>query len=184
MWVPFSPSTGLAQPNGLAFDKAGNLYVANTQNGTIEKFTSGGVGSLYANTLSTTDAPARLAFDAAGNLFVADFTGGNIEKITTAGVASIFATAGLVRPNGLAFDSSGNLYASNASPTNTVVKFTPAGVESPFASGGGLNSPTYLQFTSDAGVPLALPFPEPSSFLLAGVGGIALLRRSRRVLKH
>ena len=34
---------------GLAFDSAGNLYVAN-QGGHIQKFTPDGVGSLFANT--------------------------------------------------------------------------------------------------------------------------------------
>jgi hypothetical protein len=34
----------------LAFDSAGNLYAANFGNNTIEKFTSGGVGTVFAST--------------------------------------------------------------------------------------------------------------------------------------
>src|SRR5690349_5874836 len=36
--------SGLNHPTGLAFDPAGNLYVANSGNGTIEKFSSDGSG--------------------------------------------------------------------------------------------------------------------------------------------
>ncbi len=38
-------STGLNQPQGLAFDSTGNLFVANYGNNTIMKFTSDGVGT-------------------------------------------------------------------------------------------------------------------------------------------
>jgi DNA-binding beta-propeller fold protein YncE len=34
---------------GLAFDSAGKLYVANSNNGTVEEFTSQGIGSVFAN---------------------------------------------------------------------------------------------------------------------------------------
>jgi len=37
-------ASGLAGPEGLAFDRSGNLYVANYNNGTIYKFDSSGIG--------------------------------------------------------------------------------------------------------------------------------------------
>jgi hypothetical protein len=50
----------LISPYGLAFDSAGNLYASNYNDNTIEKFTPGGVGSVFANTgLSN---PTFLAF--------------------------------------------------------------------------------------------------------------------------
>ena len=51
-------SSGLSSPQGIAFDSAGNLYVANGGNGTIQKFTPGGVGSVFASGLN---APASIA---------------------------------------------------------------------------------------------------------------------------
>jgi DNA-binding beta-propeller fold protein YncE len=39
----------LNAPYGMAFDSAGNLYVVNTGNSTIEKFTTNGTASLFAN---------------------------------------------------------------------------------------------------------------------------------------
>ena len=55
-----STDLGLAGLSGLAFDSAGNLYVANTLGKNIERFTPDGVGSLFANTPGS--APQGLAF--------------------------------------------------------------------------------------------------------------------------
>jgi glucose/arabinose dehydrogenase len=59
---------GLNYPAGLAFDQAGNLFVAD--GGAIYKFTPAGVRTTFALGLSN---PAGLAFDSAGNLFAAEF---------------------------------------------------------------------------------------------------------------
>jgi DNA-binding beta-propeller fold protein YncE len=60
------------------------LYVANTGNNTIVKFTSGGVASVFAN--SGLDNPVGLAFDSAGNLYVANAGNSNtIMKFTPSG---------------------------------------------------------------------------------------------------
>lgn len=78
---------GLNRPYGLAFDSTGNLYVSSVTS-TIEKFTSNGVGTIFANSgLST---PVGLAFDSAGNLYAANNTSSSIEKFTPAGVGSEF----------------------------------------------------------------------------------------------
>ena len=41
-------NSGLSDPRGLAFDSADNLYVANSGTDTIEEFTPGGGGSVFA----------------------------------------------------------------------------------------------------------------------------------------
>src|SRR4051794_19305680 len=54
-------NSGLLAAVGMAFDGAGNLYVANSVGNTIQKITPAGVGSVFASTgLST---PFGLAFD-------------------------------------------------------------------------------------------------------------------------
>ena len=90
----------LSQPYGLAFDPAGNLYVANDGNSTIEKFAADGTGSLFASTnLSFPDA---LAFDALGNLYVGNLGIDTVEIFTPDGVGTTFAS-NVDRPVALAF---------------------------------------------------------------------------------
>jgi len=89
-----------------------------------------------------------------------------IEEFTSGGVGSVFANAGLNSPIGLAFDSTGNLYAANYA-ANTIEKFTPGGVGSVFAN-TGLSSPTFITFT-----------PEPSTWAMFAIGGVALVLRKR-----
>ena len=63
-----SSPPGSTIPSGLAFDSAGNLYVANGEIHTVDKVTPTGNVSTFASGFIS---PA-LAFDAAGNLYVAD----------------------------------------------------------------------------------------------------------------
>ncbi len=79
--------TGLNQPYGLAFDKAGNLWVADSENNRVLRYDSpfmdGEGASLVIGATGYTDSidatqqnglvvPRALAFDSAGNLLVAD----------------------------------------------------------------------------------------------------------------
>jgi hypothetical protein len=141
---PFA--SGFDSPQGLAFDTAGNLYVANYNSGTVSKVTPTGTVSTFASGLGHPDG--GLAFDAAGNLYVADFGNNLIRKVTPAGVVSTFVF-NINNPAALAFDAAGNLYVANLGNTGqpqTVSKVTPAGVVSIFAS--GFLYPTGLAFDS------------------------------------
>ena len=91
------------QPQDIAVDKLGNLYVADTANSTVRKITATGVVSTLAGRAGecgSTDgsgAAARfclesgIAVDKAGNLFVADTGNSTVRKITAAGVVSTVA---------------------------------------------------------------------------------------------
>ena len=142
-------SSGLQIPYGLAFDSAGNLFVANFHDvgSFIMKFTPGGVGSVFASSgLNGARVPA---FDSAVNLYVASPRNNRIMKFSPTGSdLGVFADSadGLNHPSGLAFDSAGNLYAANA-VGNSIIKFTPGGVGSVFAN-TGLNGPASLAFDS------------------------------------
>jgi streptogramin lyase len=142
-------TTGIGIPSGLAFDSAGNLYVANETGNAIRKFSPAGVdlGNFATTGLN---GPEGLAFDSAGNLYVANAGSNTVRRFSPAGVdLGDFATTGLNFPSGLAFDSAGNLYVTNANNTvNTVRKFSPSGVDLGNFATTGLNGPEGLAFDS------------------------------------
>ncbi|MGE3817822.1 MAG: FG-GAP-like repeat-containing protein [Isosphaeraceae bacterium] len=128
---------GLSAPNNLAFDAAGNLYIANRAANNIRKVTPTGVVSTFASGLN---GPAALAFDAAGNLYVANAANNTVSKVTPAGVVSTIISSGLNLPQGLIIDSAGNLYVANSN-VGTLLKYTLSGTSlGTFASGiSGVN---------------------------------------------
>jgi sugar lactone lactonase YvrE len=145
-------------PEGMAIDKSGNLYVADAQNNVIRKITTAGVVSTYAGSgtsglqngtaLSAEFAgPNGLAIDTSGNLYVADFFNNVIREITPAGMVSTYAgngTKGFINgaagtaefsiPSGMAIDTASNLYIAEVS-NKVIRKITPAGDVSTYASG-------------------------------------------------
>ena len=138
---------GIDEPEGLAFDAAGSLYVADCDGslgtyGTISRVTSSGAVSTFA--YSGLDWPDALAFDAAGNLYVTNEVTNTVSKVTSAGAVSTFISIAIDNPEGLAFDAAGNLYVANL-VNSTISKVTPAGVVSTFVS-SGLSNPVGLAF--------------------------------------
>ena len=138
-------AVGLNYPWGLAFDRAGNLFVPD--GGAIYKFTPAGVRTTFASGLTS---PVGLAFDSAGNLFVSDQGSGSILKFTPVGVRTTFAS-GLDAPVGLAFDRAGNLFVTDGGDIigpghGHVYRFTPNGVRTTLAS--GFITPNSLAFDS------------------------------------
>jgi len=90
--IPQAPTVStffstLNDPAGVAFDAAGNLYVANELSNTISKVTPAGAVTTFVS--SGLSYPAGLAFDAAGNLYVANEGSNTISKVTV-GRAEIF----------------------------------------------------------------------------------------------
>ena len=96
----------LSEPRGLAFDAAGNLYLAEW--GRVRRInTSGRITTVAATSTPTGDGgsptaswanPADVAFDEDGNLLVADSGGHRIWKMTPAGAVSTIAGNGGFSP--------------------------------------------------------------------------------------
>src|SRR5665213_3597259 len=155
-------ASGLGDPRGMAFDNAGNLYVANFQGETISKIAPNGTTSIFATGF---DGPNGMAVDTTGNLYVANYFENNVLKITSNGTVSTFGARVLDGPEGLAFDSAGNLYVANYF-NNTVSEISPTGTVSTFAT--GLSTPRFLVVA-----------PEPSCLALLSMFGVGLLARRR-----
>ena len=94
-------------PRGLAMDKAGSLYIADSGNNLIRVVTPDGnintaVGSGFAGTggdgLVATAAnvyqPSAVVFDSAGNMYIAEESGQYIRKVGTNGIISSVAGNG------------------------------------------------------------------------------------------
>src|SRR4051794_8726795 len=91
--------SGLSSAEGLAFDTAGNLYVAEIGNNRVTRFAPNGTSSLFASGFAT---PFGVVFNATGNLFVSSRDGNRIDRVSPAGVVTPFV-AGLDSPEGMAF---------------------------------------------------------------------------------
>jgi sugar lactone lactonase YvrE len=114
-------ATGFNAPAGLAFDKQGNLYVANYNSSTIDRVNVDGSRSQFSSGANL-KGPIGLVVDASNSLYVANYTSGTVARISPSGVSTIIAT-GFKQPYYLALDKDGNLYVSQQQD-NTVVRVT------------------------------------------------------------
>lgn len=92
-------------PRGLAFDRAGNLYVANQLGNTVQRFSTDGIplGTFAAAGLKD---PFALAFDAAGDLYISNQSDGAIRRYSSSGAdlgTFTVVPAAFANPVGLAF---------------------------------------------------------------------------------
>jgi len=143
-----------ALPMGVAVDKTGNLFVADTLFCTIRKVTPvgtnwvvttlAGLADVYGSQNGTGSAarfylPTSVALDSTGNVYVADTLNHLIRKVTPAGAVTTFAggagqvgsvdgtgtAARFYVPTGVAVDSADNVYVADTY-NNTIRKITPA----------------------------------------------------------
>jgi sugar lactone lactonase YvrE len=110
-WTPFDRTLG-ENPEGVAVDKTGNVYVSINPLGQVWKFAPDGSKSLLVDLPGS--GAAGLAVDATGNVYVARglmYLG--VWKVDRHGDATLVpGTNQIVLANALAFDHNGNLYVS------------------------------------------------------------------------
>jgi sugar lactone lactonase YvrE len=136
-------SAALSQPEGVAVDIEGNVYVADAAanrvriiapDGTIQTFAGTGVAGFSGDggpaAAAQLNQPYGLAFDTDGNLYIADLGNGRVRRVSVAGVIQTVAGGGafpatsqgqggpatsaqLMQPRNVTLDPGGTLYISD-----------------------------------------------------------------------
>jgi len=174
----------LAQPQAVALDAAGNLYIADNQrvrkvtpNGIIATIAGGGSGGDGGPAISADLGwVTRVAADMAGNVYVSGTTSGRIRKITPAGTINTVMDS-LSFPGGMAVDAAGNLYFAETG-LNRVRKVSPSGAITTVAGPG-------LGGLGDGGPATAAKLNQPQDVSLDAAGNLyiadAINHRIRKV---
>ncbi len=188
-------SAQMNHPNGIAFDSAGNIYVADynsyevrriATDGTITTVAGNGTFGYSGDGLSATSAqlasPAGLAVDNASHcLYISDFGNNTVRKVDLAtGIISTAAgnaTAGysgdngpatgaqLQGPSGIAVDSAGNLYIADYA-NNRIRMVSGTGTITTVAGTGSAG------FTSDGVLATSAGISYPTDVAVDGANNI------------
>ena len=136
-WGRYGPADGqFYYPYGIAVESYGNVYVADTSNHRIQKFTSNGSFLTKWGNQGTGDGqfngPHGIAVDSSGNVYVADRINHRIQKFTSNGsFLTKWGSSGtgdgqFFYPGGIAVDGSGNIYVADMW-NSRIQKFTSSG---------------------------------------------------------
>ena len=110
-------SGGLNQPNGIAVDGAGNVYIADTINNAIKKWTlaNNTVTKLATNSFGF---PSAVAADSAGNVFFCLDGFNLLERVASSGTI-IGLGNGVFHPSNMAADAAGVIYIADTDLTRS-----------------------------------------------------------------
>jgi sugar lactone lactonase YvrE len=133
-------NAALRLPQGLAYDAAGDLFIADTADNLVREVDLNGVITTVAGTgeqgfagdggpaaSALLDGPTGIAVDAAGSLYIADTHNNRIRKVSAGTITTIAGTgvagfsgdggaasaAALSQPTAIAIDANGNLYIAD-----------------------------------------------------------------------
>jgi sugar lactone lactonase YvrE len=141
-------SSGLTNPQGVAVDGQGNLYIADTGDNAIKEWSAGTLQTLS----NAQNAPAAAAVDGHGNVYIADTGNHAIEVFNAANNPTLSSlVSGLSNPSGAAVDGQGNVYFSDTG--NSVIDEWNAanGMITP-PSLSGLSNPTGVAVDAEGNV--------------------------------
>ncbi|MGO9507261.1 MAG: serine/threonine-protein kinase PknD [Mycobacterium sp.] len=168
------PFSGLYQPQGLAVDGTGAVYVADFNNRVVKL----AAGSNNQTVLPFTglNFPEGVAVDGQGNVYVADRGNNRVLKLAAgSNTPTVLPFSGLKNPDGVGVDPAGNVYVTDTdndrvlelgagSTAQTVLPFT--GVSVPWGIGLDAAGAVYvtehdsnqvMKLPSGSNIPVVLP---------------------------
>jgi trimeric autotransporter adhesin len=190
----FGGDSGLAtaailnDPQGLALDLAGNVYVADTGNHAVRRFnpkggaivsiagtgTAGYSGDAGPASFAALNSPAAIALDLNGNIFIADSGNSVVRVISPLGQISTYAgqrgsnanagdggaatSASLLNPSDVTADAAGDVYIASGGEVRMV---NATGIISTVAGTGAAGS-----YSGEGGASTSAVIPSPASNLL------------------
>jgi sugar lactone lactonase YvrE len=135
MGITDATTNSLSQPNAVAVDASGNVFVAEIYYHRIKKFNSSGTLLSQWGSWGTGNGrfryPYGISVDTSGNVYVADHQNHRIQKFNNSGTyLSQWGSRGagngqFYYPFSVAVDASGNVYVSDN--TNRIQKFNSSG---------------------------------------------------------
>jgi len=184
----------LNQPQGVAVDSSGNVYISEFGDSRIRKVTAtkliistiagtgvyGFSGDGGAATSATLAGPWGLSIDSSGNVYVADFWNYRIRKISSSGTITTMAGSGvysfsgdggaavnaeLNEPRSVAVDASGNVYVADTQ-NNRVREINSSGVISTIGGNGTAGS------SGDGGQGSSAQLTQPQAVTVDAAGNI------------
>jgi uncharacterized repeat protein (TIGR01451 family) len=194
-------SAQLLNPQGVAVDASGNLYIADTYDNRVRKVSAAGIITTVAGagpygysgdggpaTSAQLYLPYAVAVDASGDVYIADSHNDRIRKVSAAGIITTAAgngsccyagdggpatSAQLWSPSGVAVDTSGDLYIADAG-NNRVRKISAAGVIRTVAGNGTCPNAGFAVecYSGDGGAATSAQFSDPSGVAVDASGDL------------
>jgi sugar lactone lactonase YvrE len=146
-FLPGSQSTlasgSFTNPNGVAVDASGNLFVADSTKTAINEILAAGGYTTVKKVGAGFSQPSGVALDGSGNIFVADTGNGDVKEILAAGGYAVVNSvgSGFGQPSGVAVDGNGNVFVADAGKSAVFELLASSGYTSVKSLGSGFNNP-------------------------------------------
>ena len=193
------PAALFAHPSGVAVDRAGNVYVSDTDNSVIRKITPAGAVTTLAGaahvagfidgtgTAARFNGPSGIVTDDASALYVADTLNNVIRKVAPDGTVTTLAgggygdgtgrAAGFAGPQGLAMDSAGRLYVADTNGDAIRMVVLPTGIVTTVAGS------SHQQGSADGSL-ISASFANPSGVAVDGAGNLYIADTENQVIRQ